>query len=133
MIDEAGQGSMLPVMAQVSRFLGRATGVLMLVACPAFSAAQPLRQRDAEVDRQRDTPDLVRTHREEGEAILALADNAMAGRSSPSDFGVQWQNDFIKAQRGTFVPFTLTIDVAALSRRSVLVYVRARRRPERPD
>ena len=133
MIDEAGQGSMLPVMAQVSRFLGRATGVLMLVACPAFSAAQPLRQRDAEVDRQRDTPDLVRTHREEGEAILALADNAMAGRSSPSDFGVQWQNDFIKAQRGTFVPFTLTIDVAALRRRAVLVYVRARRRPERPD
>lgn len=124
---------MLPVMAQVSRFLGRATSVLVLVACPAFSAAQALRPRDAEADRQRDAPDLVRTHREEGEAILALADNAMAGRSAPSDFAVQWQNDFIKAQRGTFVPFTLTIDVAALSRASVLVYVRARRRPDRAE
>jgi hypothetical protein len=51
----------------------------------------------------------------------------MAGKSVPSDFRLQWQNDFVKAQRGTFVPFTLTVD-GQLSRRDALVYVRATRR-----
>ncbi len=83
------------------------------------------RQRDSTVaDRER----LDRTHREEGEAILALADAAMAGKPVPSDFGVEWQNEFIKAQRGTFVPFTLSVDPSRLSRPSALVYVRATKR-----
>ena len=72
------------------------------------------------------------TQREEGEAILALADAAMAGAASPagpSDFALRWQNDFVKAQRGTFVPFTLTVDATQFARRSALVYVRAIRRP----
>ena len=71
---------------------------------------------------------LEQTQREEGEAILAMADAAMAGRTAPSDFRVGWQNDFVKAQRGTFVPFTLTIDASLLGRRLALVYVRATRR-----
>ena len=49
----------------------------------------------------------------------------MAGKPTPSDFAVQWQNEFVKAQRGTFVPFTLTVDVSDLRQRSALVYVRA--------
>jgi hypothetical protein len=81
--------------------------------------------------RDTSTPDrdqLDRTHREEGEAILALADAAMAGKSVPRDFPVEWQNDFVKAQRGTFVPFTLTVDRSRFTRPSALVYVRATRR-----
>lgn len=62
--------------------------------------------------------------RQEGEAILALADAALAGRTVPSDFEVGWQNEFLKAQRGTFVPFTLTVDATRLTRPSALVYVR---------
>jgi hypothetical protein len=61
----------------------------------------------------------------EGEAILALADAAMAGKPVPADFRVEWQNDFLKAQRGTFVPFTLTVDLSRISRPAALVYVRA--------
>ena len=119
---------MLVAMAQVSDFLGRAAGVLMLVACPALLGAQTLRPGEPETDKRA----VERTHREEGEAILALADSAMVGKPVPADFDVQWQNDFVKAQRGTFVPFTLTIDVTAMNRPAALVYVRARRRPERP-
>jgi hypothetical protein len=52
----------------------------------------------------------------------------MAGKPVPSDFRVQWRNDFVKAQRGTFVPFTLTVDPTELNRRLALVYVRATRR-----
>ena len=65
------------------------------------------------------------TQRVEGEAVLALADAALAGKPVPSDFQVGWQNEFLKAQRGTFVPFTLTIDASRLTRPSALVYVRA--------
>lgn len=75
------------------------------------------------------------TQREEGEAILALADAAMAGtagKAGPADFALRWQNDFVKAQRGTFVPFTLTVDSTPLVRRAALVYVRAIRRPSAP-
>jgi len=72
-------------------------------------------------------------HRLEGEAVLALADAALAGKSVPADFQVQWQNEFLKAQRGTFVPFTLAINAARLSRPAVLVYVRAvRQKPAEP-
>jgi hypothetical protein len=58
----------------------------------------------------------------------ALADAAMAGKPVPSDFALRWQNDFVKAQRGTFVPFTLTADASRLTRQAALVYVRAIRR-----
>jgi hypothetical protein len=75
---------------------------------------------------------LVQTHQLEGEAILALADAALAGRAVPADFRVEWQNEFLKAQRGTFVPFTLTVDLSRLSRPAALVYVRAVRRPAGP-
>src|SRR5262245_53536030 len=86
---------------------------------------EPQRTRDAiAADRAR----IDRTHREEGEAILALADAAMAGKTVPSDFGVEWQNEFVKARRGTFVPFTLTVDASKFNRPSALVYVRAARR-----
>jgi hypothetical protein len=83
--------------------------------------------------RQQDTQTAERTQRLEGEAILGLADAALSGKSVPSDFQVSWQNAFLKAQRGTFVPFTLTIDASRLTRPAALVYVRAvvRDRPAR--
>jgi hypothetical protein len=92
----------------------------------AVSARQ---QQRADPDSKREqASELEKIHREEGEAVLALADAAMAGRPVPSDFAVEWQNDFVKAQRGTFVPFTLTIDASRLRNPSALVYLRARRR-----
>jgi hypothetical protein len=52
----------------------------------------------------------------------------MAGKQTPADFALAWQNDFVKAQRGTFVPFTLTVDTTKLSKAAALVYVRATKR-----
>ena len=34
----------------------------------------------------------------------------MNGKPSPADFRIRWRNDFLKAQQGTFVPFTLVIE-----------------------
>jgi hypothetical protein len=82
-------------------------------------------------------PDAVRNdraeelQRREGEAIIALADAEMAGKRVPSDLTIQWQNDFLKAQRGTFVPFIVTIDAPALTTPSVLLYVRLAARAQR--
>ena len=67
----------------------------------------------------------------EGEALLALADATMAGRrGAPSgEFTIRWRNAFLKAQQGTFVPFTLLIDARGGLPDSALVYVRAVARP----
>ena len=62
--------------------------------------------------------------RREGEAIIELADTAMNGRATPSDFSIEWRNDFLKAQPGTFVPFTVTIDPAIRGTTGALMYVR---------
>ena len=67
------------------------------------------------------------SRRKEGEALVGLADAAMDGRAA-SDFSIQWRNDFLKAQNGTFVPFTLTVDRSSLTAASLLMYVRAARR-----
>jgi hypothetical protein len=67
------------------------------------------------------------SRRKEGEALLNLADAAMSGRTT-SDFSIRWSNDFFKAQTGTFVPFTVTVDRSSLTAANGLMYVRAARR-----
>jgi hypothetical protein len=138
MIEKVGQGRMLAGLEPTTLTVRRSAGVLVLVVAPALSAFHVpalaargvgARPRDPAADERQ----VEQTQREEGEAILGLADAAMTGKSAPSDFPVRWQNDFVKAQRGTFVPFTLTVDVSQLTRRSALVYVRATRRSTAPD
>jgi hypothetical protein len=69
--------------------------------------------------------------RREAEALLNIADAAMTGRA-PSDFSLRWTNDFFKAQSGTFVPFTITVDRGSVHTRWGLMYVRAARREGAP-
>jgi len=97
--------------------------VCTVVAADASSAQNRLDRRS------QDRLDELR--RREGEALLNLADAAMAG-SAPSDFSIAWSNDFFKAQTGTFVPFTVTIDRSALTAADALMYVRAARRDTLP-
>jgi hypothetical protein len=61
--------------------------------------------------------------RREGDALVALADAALAGRGA-ADFDLTWHNDFFKAQPGTFVPFILTFEAPDLTSRAALLYVR---------
>jgi hypothetical protein len=129
MIIEVGQGRMLAGLEQTARSVRWSARVCVLAIVPALSVSSASLARAQSVPRRgADDRQLEQTQREEGEAILALADAAMAGKPVPSDFRVQWRNDFVKAQRGTFVPFTLTVDPTELNRRLALVYVRATRR-----
>ncbi len=81
--------------------------------------------RQQNTGRQREA--LAEGQRLEGQTMLALADAAMRNRrgSAPADFRIRWRNDFLKAQQGTFVPFTLMIDAAAALPGSALIYIRA--------
>lgn len=71
------------------------------------------------------------TRRSEVEALLNLTDAAMTGRAA-SDFSIAWSNDFFKAQTGTFIPFTVTIDRSVMTADDALMYVRAARRDALP-
>jgi hypothetical protein len=64
--------------------------------------------------------------RQEGQAIVALAD-APPDKSQPADFTLTWHNDFLKAQTGTFVPFVVTIAPRTARASAALLYVRAAR------
>jgi hypothetical protein len=98
----------------------RAAVAALLLVCmaplPASAVAQPKPDRRAEEARRR-----------EAEALLNIADAAMAGRAS-SDFPLRWSNDFFKAQSGTFVPFTITLDSGSVRAARGLMYVRAAKR-----
>jgi len=98
--------------------------VAFLLVCTVAGAGASSQQ--TRFDR-RSQDRLQDAQRKEGEALLNLADTAMSGRTA-SDFSIRWSNDFFKAQTGTFVPFTVTIDRSSLTATDGLMYVRAARR-----
>lgn len=65
--------------------------------------------------------------RQEGQAVVALADAVPNRTQQPADFSLTWHNDFLKAQNGTFVPFIVTIAPRAARASDALLYVRAAR------
>jgi hypothetical protein len=99
--------------------------VSVAAICQSPDRADNGRQQERADARQRDQA--AEAQRIEGRAVLALADAAMVGRrgAGPADFRVRWRNAFLKAQQGTFVPFTLVIESSGLLPDSALVYVRA--------
>ena len=134
MIEQVGQGRMLARLKPTTLSVTRSAGVLVYAIRALVFVIGSMLQVHPAIARQRNpVPNqrqVEQAQREEGEAILALADAALSGKALPSDFSLQWQNDFVKAQRGTFVPFTLTVDASQFTRRTALVYVRAIRRSE---
>jgi hypothetical protein len=97
--------------------------VCTVVAAEAAPVQSPVQSRADRRLQER----FEEARRKEGEALVSLADAAMDGRAA-SEFPIQWRNDFLKAQNGTFVPFTLTVDRSSLTTASLLMYVRAARR-----
>lgn len=101
----------------------RAAAVALALACTVTLVdASPQDRFD-----RRSQDRLEDAQRKEAEALLNLADSAMSGHIA-SDFAIRWSNDFFKAQNGTFVPFTVTIDRSNLTASNGLMYVRAARR-----
>lgn len=92
-------------------------GVVVAIAvCGRLAAAQHLDRRHLER--------LAQSLRQEGQAVVTLADAAAAGQARRSDFSIGWHNDYLKAQAGTFVPFVVTMTGADLRTPAVLLYMR---------
>lgn len=93
-----------------------------LVVCTqvAAGARADARQRQGRIDEHL---------RREAEALVQLADDAAAGKTVPSEVSLTWQNDFLKAQPGTFVPFTISFRAAESAPQQALMYVRVQRLP----
>lgn len=112
-----------------------ATTLAVLMVCTLGLAGKGHAQdRDGDRGNGRDRRQQDRvdeTTRREGAALVGLVDAAMSGHAA-SDFEIAWHNDFFKAQTGTFVPFTVTVDRARVSASRALMYVRATRRDEPP-
>ncbi len=125
---------MHPTSQQFASIVGRvrsrrrtAVAVWVLVCTVVAADAAPLQSPVQTKADRRLQERFEDARRKEGEALVALADAAMDGRAA-SDFSIEWRNDFLKAQNGTFVPFTLTVDRSSLTAASLLMYVRAARR-----
>lgn len=68
----------------------------------------------------------AQAQQQEIQSLVRAADAAMAGQAPPpSDFPVQFQNDFLKAQGSrVWVPLTLTIDPAKVPSGALTLYLR---------
>jgi hypothetical protein len=101
-----------------------AAGVIAAVAFGGQLLAQQQTDR-------RQLEKIEQTLRQEGQAVVALADAAADNESVPRDVAIDWHNDFLKAQSGTFVPFIVRI-VPPPKAEAALLYVRVTRRTAEP-
>jgi hypothetical protein len=105
-----------------------------VAALAAVTLATGVTAAGAQDNKKKDKPDAAaqaqaQAQQQEIQALVRLADAAMAGQTATSDFAMQFQNDFIKAQQGrVWVPVILTIDPSKLTNPAgepAAVYVRA--------
>ena len=94
--------------------IGRMLAAVMVVCTGALPAAGQPRQAPQKPDPGAQAQAMAQ--QQEIQTLVRVADAAMSGQQAPSDFPIQFQNDFLKAQ-GTrvWVPITLTLDPAKLT------------------
>src|SRR5260221_7593857 len=104
----------------VAAVLSMTCGTLASAQRPAFKADQkpdPVAAAAAQAKAQ--------AEQQEIQAMVHVADAAMSGQPAPSDFPIQFQNDFLKAQGSrVWVPIILTLDPAKTSSGALTLYLR---------
>jgi len=98
------------------------TAALVVAAPGAGSAGQEAAKLDKD-------------QRQDAEAAVKLVDAVMTGQApaAAQAFTIGWSNDFLKAQDGRiYIPFTISIDAAALTTRTVTFYLRVISRTPAP-
>lgn len=82
------------------------------------------RSQDKKPDQKQPDP-ASQAQAQDVQSLVRIADAAMTGQQVPSDFPIQFQNDFLKAQQSrVWVPITLTVDPAKLTTSAVTLYIR---------
>ena len=122
--------SLAPIFSVRDARVSRTPAVAVAVFVSLLSPDLPARAGQSADPRQQSK--LGDVLRRESDALVQIADAAMHGRRSASDFSIEWRNDFLKAQPGTFVPFTVALDTTLRSPMGALMYVRVVERPVNP-
>jgi hypothetical protein len=121
-----------PMPAARDAWLSQATVAAVAVLAFAFSSPLDAAARAEQGVDRRQQSRLDDALRRESDALVEIAEATMDGRRPPSDFSLEWRNDFLKAQPGTFVPFTIGLDTTLRSPLGALMYVRVVERPVNP-
>jgi hypothetical protein len=97
-----------------------AAGALLCACASTVCFAQKPAKGDTKTEQT-----ASQAQQQEYAAVVRLADAAMSGQPAVSDFPIQFQNDFLRAQNGrVWVPVTLTLDPAKLPASAVTLYMR---------
>ena len=97
-----------------------AAGVVLCACVTTVAFAQKPSKADQKAEAA-----ASQAQQQEYAAVVRLADAAMAGQAAPTDFPIQFQNDFLRAQGGrVWVPITLTLDPAKLPSTAMTMYLR---------
>ena len=97
--------------------LGVTCGVFVSAQKPAAQKSDPAASAAAAAQAQ--------AEQQEIQSLVRVADSAMSGQAAPSDFPIQYQNDFLKAQGSrVWVPIILTLDPAKTPSGALTLYLR---------
>jgi hypothetical protein len=102
--------------------------VVLTLTCGTLASAQ---KQPAKSDQKPDpavqaqTAAQAQAQAQEIQALVHVADAAMSGQPAPTDFPIQFQNDFLKAQGSrVWVPIILTLDPAKTPSGALTLYLR---------
>jgi hypothetical protein len=97
--------------------LSMTCGTLLSAQKPAAQKPDPAAAAAAAAQAQ--------AEQQEIQSLVRVADSAMSGQTAPSDFPIQYQNDFLKAQGSrVWVPIILTLDPAKTPSGALTLYLR---------
>jgi hypothetical protein len=103
--------------------MGAAVLVLALACGTLTSAQKPPVKADQKADPAAQAK--AQAEQQEIQTLVRVADAAMSGQPAPSDFPIQFQNDFLKAQGSrVWVPIILTLDPAKTPSGALTLYLR---------
>ena len=71
--------------------------------------------------------------RREIQSLAEVVEAAIQGQLVPTERPFGWENDFLKGEEGTYVPFTLVIDPGLITSPSVVMYVLVTEYAETPE
>ena len=118
----------MPLSSRGSWFTRVLVAAVLSLTCGTLASAQkPAPKADQKPDPAVAAAVQAKAQAEQQEiqTLVRVADAAMSGQPAPSDFPIQFQNDFLKAQ-GTrvWVPIILTLDPSKVSSGALTLYLR---------
>jgi hypothetical protein len=103
------------------------SGAAVLAVALAWGTVTSAQKAPPKADQKPDPAAQAKAQAEQQEiqTLVRVADAAMSGQPAPTDFPIQFQNDFLKAQGSrVWVPIILTLDPAKTPSGALTLYLR---------